>query len=91
MCNNRFSQLLDLAHEGDECAIAELFQVFGFRFGIDDPSSICANQRASADKKSPASAQSFISGNQCGSVVKLSPSSDLRLLTSGNAEGGAQC
>lgn len=33
--DERFWQLMDLADEGDECATAELWQVYGFTYGTD--------------------------------------------------------
>lgn len=47
MDNIRFNQLLDLARGGDECAVAELFQVFGFRFGTDDPAKFQQSEEPS--------------------------------------------
>jgi len=52
MDNARFNQLLSLGKEGDSAAIADLWHEFNFDFYSDDPSSICADQRSSADKKS---------------------------------------
>jgi len=52
MVDPRFTQLLDKAREGDENAISDLWNEFEFDFYSDDPSSICADQRSFADKKS---------------------------------------
>lgn len=64
MDNPRFNQLLDLAREGDEASVAQLWHEFGFDFHDKVP---CPERGSGI----PA-ADSLISENQCESVVKKS-------------------
>lgn len=91
MVDPRFSQLLQLAKDGDEASVAQLWHEFGFDFHaecppVDSVSSVSSVVNSPSDSLG---CSSSAAGGENSPDSLLT--SDLYPLTSGNAEGGAQC